>query len=105
IPVLGDVPLIGPIFFRQTIIVYLLYVVVALITWALYRTRWGLRVRAVGEHPTAADTVGIKVNRTRYRTILLAGAIVGMGGAFFSLVSVAGFNREMTGGAGFIALA
>ena len=105
IPVLGDIPLIGPIFFRQTALVYVLYVVVALVAYALYRTRWGLRVRAVGEHPKAADTVGIKVNRTRYRTILLAGAIAGMGGAYFSLVSVAGFNREMTGGAGYIALA
>jgi general nucleoside transport system permease protein len=105
IPILGDIPLIGPIFFRQTPLVYLLYVVVAVVAFALYRTRWGLRVRAVGEHPKAADTVGIKVNRTRYRTILLAGAIAGLGGAYFSLVSVAGFNREMTGGAGYIALA
>ncbi|MDR7251579.1 simple sugar transport system permease protein [Nocardioides sp. BE266] len=105
IPVLGDIPLVGPIFFRQTALVYVLYIVVALVAYALYRTRWGLRVRAVGEHPKAADTVGIKVNRTRYRTILLAGAIAGMGGAYFSLVSVAGFNREMTGGAGYIALA
>jgi general nucleoside transport system permease protein len=105
IPVLGDIPLIGPIFFRQTMIVYLLYIAVALVTFALYRTRWGLRVRAVGEHPMAADTVGIKVNLTRYRTILLAGAIAGMGGAFFTLVSVPQFNREMTGGAGYIALA
>ena len=105
IPILGDIPLIGPIFFRQTVIVYILYVVVAVVTWALYRTRWGLRVRAVGEHPKAADTVGIKVNLTRYRTILIAGAIAGMGGAFYTLVSVPQFNREMTGGAGYIALA
>lgn len=105
IPVLGGIPLIGPILFRQTAVVYILYVVVALVTWALYRTRWGLRVRAVGEHPQAADTVGIKVNRTRYRTIILAGAIAGMGGAFYTLVSVPQFNREMTGGAGYIALA
>ncbi len=105
IPVLGDIPLIGPIFFRQTVIVYILYATVALVTWALYRTRWGLRVRAVGEHPKAADTVGIKVIATRYRTILLAGAIAGMGGAFYTLVSVPQFNREMTGGAGYIALA
>lgn len=105
IPVLGDIPLIGPILFRQPVIVYLLYGVVALVSWALYRTRWGLRVRAVGEHPKAADTVGIKVNRTRYRTILIAGAIAGMGGAFYTLVSVPQFNREMTGGAGYIALA
>ncbi|WP_244242200.1 ABC transporter permease [Nocardioides seonyuensis] len=105
IPVLGDIPLIGPVLFRQTPLVYLLYGIVALVAFALYRTRWGLRVRAVGEHPMAADTVGIKVNRTRYRTILLAGAIAGLGGAYFSLVSVSGFNREMTGGAGYIALA
>lgn len=105
IPVLGDIPVIGPVLFRQTLIVYLLYVVVALVTWALYRTKWGLRVRAVGEHPKAADTVGIKVTRTRYRTILLGGAIVGIGGAFYTLVSVSQFNREMTGGAGYIALA
>ena len=105
IPVLGDIPLVGPILFRQTALVYVLYAVVALVAFGLYRTRWGLRVRAVGEHPKAADTVGIKVNLTRYRTILLAGAIAGMGGAYFSLVSVAGFNREMTGGAGYIALA
>ncbi len=105
IPLLGEIPLIGPIFFRQTVIVYLLYIAVALVTFALYRTRWGLRVRAVGEHPKAADTVGIKVNLTRYRTLVLAGAVAGMGGAFFTLVSVPQFNREMTGGAGYIALA
>ncbi|KRF35386.1 ABC transporter permease [Nocardioides sp. Soil805] len=105
IPVLGDIPLVGPVFFRQTAVVYLLYIAVAVVAFALYRTRWGLRVRAVGEHPLAADTVGIKVNRTRYRTILLAGAVAGMGGAFYTLVSVPQFNREMTGGAGYIALA
>lgn len=105
IPVLGDIPLIGPILFRQTPVVYLLYIAVAVVTFALYRTRWGLRVRAVGEHPMAADTVGIKVNRTRYRTILIAGAVAGLGGAFYTLVSVPQFNREMTGGAGYIALA
>ncbi len=105
IPILGQIPLLGPIFFRQTPIVYLLYIAVALVAWALYRTRWGLRVRAVGEHPKAADTVGIKVNLTRYRTIVLAGAIAGLGGAFYTLVSVPQFNREMTGGAGYIALA
>lgn len=105
IPLLGDIPLIGPILFRQTPVVYLLYIAVAVVTFALYRTRWGLRVRAVGEHPMAADTVGIKVNRTRYRTILIAGAVAGLGGAFYTLVSVPQFNREMTGGAGYIALA
>ncbi|HTW18477.1 MAG TPA: ABC transporter permease [Nocardioides sp.] len=105
IPVLGDIPVIGPIFFRQSPLVYLLYVAVVVVAWALYRTRWGLRVRAVGEHPKAADTVGINVLRTRYRTVLIAGAIAGAGGAFYTLVSVQQFNREMTGGAGYIALA
>ncbi|MFZ5846829.1 MAG: ABC transporter permease [Actinomycetota bacterium] len=105
IPLLGDIPLIGPVLFRQTLIVYLMYVVVAVIAWALYRSRWGLRLRSVGEHPKAADTVGINVLRTRYRAILLAGAIAGAGGAFYTLVSVPQFNREMTGGAGYIALA
>ncbi len=105
IPLLSEIPLIGPILFQQTIVVYLLYLMVPLVAWALYRTRWGLRVRAVGEHPKAADTVGIKVNLTRYRTIVLAGAVAGMGGAFYTLVSVPQFNREMTGGAGYIALA
>jgi len=105
IPLLGEIPLVGPVLFQQTPIVYLLYITVAVVTWALYRTRWGLRVRAVGEHPKAADTVGINVRRTRYRTVLIAGAIAGAGGAFYTLVSVSQFNREMTGGAGYIALA
>ncbi len=105
IPVLGEIPLVGPILFRQTILVYILFVLVALVAWALFKTRWGLRVRSVGEHPKAADTVGIKVNRTRFRTLMIAGAIAGAGGAFYTLVSVPQFNREMTGGAGYIALA
>jgi len=105
IPVLSEIPLLGPVFFRQSPIVYLLYVAVAIVAWSLYRTKWGLRVRAVGEHPKAADTVGINVNRTRYRTVILAGAIVGIGGAFYTMVSAQAFNREMTGGAGYIALA
>lgn len=105
IPGLGEIPLIGPVLFRQTILVYLMYAAVAITAFALYRTRWGLRVRAVGEHPKAADTVGIKVNRTRYTTLLIGGAIVGIGGATYTLVSVPQFGEEMTGGAGYIALA
>ena len=105
IPGLSEIPVIGPVFFRQTVIVYLMYVVVFAVWFAMYRTRWGLRLRAVGEHPQAADTVGIKVARTRYLNLMLAGAIAGMGGAFFTLASVPSFNREMTAGAGFIALA
>lgn len=105
IPLLSEIPVIGPILFRQSFIVYLMYFVVALVWFGLYRTRWGLRLRAVGEHPQAADTVGIKVLATRYRAILLAGAIAGLGGAFYTLVAVPRFNQEMTAGAGFIALA
>lgn len=105
IPLLSGIPVVGPIFFRQTVLVYVMYAAVFLVAWALYRTKWGLRVRAVGEHPKAADTVGIDVIATRYRTVLLAGAIVGIGGATYTLVSVPSFGREMTGGAGYIALA
>lgn len=105
LPLLGEIPVIGPVLFRQTIIVYLMYVTVAIVAWALYNTKWGLRVRAVGEHPKAADTVGIRVNRTRYTTLLIAGLIAGAGGATYTLVSVPQFGREMTGGAGYIALA
>ena len=105
IPVLSEIPVIGPIIFQQSFIVYLMYAVVALVWFGLYRTRWGLRLRAVGEHPQAADTVGIKVLATRYRAVLLGGAVAGLGGAFYTLVSVPRFNQEMTAGAGFIALA
>ncbi|MFC9985149.1 ABC transporter permease [Microbacterium keratanolyticum] len=105
IPLLSEIPILGPILFRQTIVVYLMYIVVFVVWFGMYRTRWGLRMRAVGEHPQAADTVGIKVARTRYMNVLIAGAIAGMGGAFYTLVSVPRFNPEMTAGAGFIALA
>lgn len=105
IPLLSDIPIIGQVLFNQTFIVYLMFVTVALVTWALYRTRWGLRLRAVGEHPQAADTVGIRVNPTRFWNVSLAGAIAGLGGAYFTLVSVPQFGKEMTAGLGFIALA
>jgi simple sugar transport system permease protein len=105
IPLLSQIPIIGPVFFRQTIIVYLMYVAVFLVWFGLYKTRWGLRVRAVGEHPTAADTVGINVNRTRFWTVALAGSVAGLGGAYFTLDAVSSFNKDMTNGLGFIALA
>ncbi|MEV8133999.1 ABC transporter permease [Microbacterium aurantiacum] len=105
IPVLGDIPILGPVLFNQTFIVYLMFIAVAVVSWGLYRTRWGLRLRAVGEHPQAADTVGIRVNPTRFWNVSLAGAIAGIGGAYFTLVSVPQFGKEMTAGLGFIALA
>lgn len=105
IPGLVEIPVLGPVLFNQPFIVYLMYVTVALVAWGLYRTRWGLRVRAVGEHPQAADTVGIKVNPTRFWNVTLAGVVAGTGGAYFTLVSVPQFGEEMTAGLGFIALA
>ncbi len=86
--------------FNQTIIVLLMYVTVALVYVGLFHTRWGLRLRAVGEHPQAADTVGINIAKTRFWNVSLGGAIAGLGGAFFTLGSVGAFNKEMTAGAG-----
>lgn len=105
IPFLSDIPVIGPVFFRQTLLVYLMYVTVAVVWFAMFRTRWGLRLRAVGEHPQAADTVGIRVNPTRFWNVLLAGAIAGIGGTVFTIGNGIPFGKEMTAGAGFIALA
>jgi general nucleoside transport system permease protein len=105
IPLLADIPVIGPMLFDQTIIVYLMYVTVIAVYVGLFHTKWGLRLRAVGEHPQAADTVGINIARTRFWNVALGGAIAGVGGAFFTLGSVGAFNKEMTAGAGYIALA
>ncbi|WP_026551503.1 ABC transporter permease [Arthrobacter sp. H20] len=105
VPFFSDLPIIGGILFRQSIVGYLMYVAVIVIYIGLFRTKWGLRVRAVGEHPQAADTMGIKVNSTRFWNVLLGGAVAGFGGAFFTLVSVSSFSRDMTAGAGYIALA
>lgn len=105
IPVLWKIPIVGPILFDQTIIVYMMYVIVALIHVGLFRSKWGLRMRAAGEHPTAAESVGINVNRTRFRNVILAGAVAGLGGAYFTIGAVGPFGKEMTAGKGFIALA
>lgn len=105
IPILSQIPIIGPVLFRQTLIVYLMYIIVAVVAYALFKTKWGLRLRSVGEHPMAADTVGINVAATRFWNVALAGAIAGIGGAYFTLGSVGAFQKEMTAGAGFIALA
>jgi general nucleoside transport system permease protein len=105
IPFLSKLPIIGPILFNQTIIVYLMYLIVAVIQFAMFKTRWGLRTRAIGELPIAADSVGIDVNRLRYKNVLLAGLVAGVGGSYFTLGAVGSFTKEMTAGAGFIALA
>jgi general nucleoside transport system permease protein len=105
IPVLSDIPVIGPALFASNVFGYVAIVLVIVIHIALFRTRWGLRTRAVGEHPTAADTVGIKVNLTRYRNVLVAGLVAGIGGASLTIGDVGTFSQNMTGGKGFIALA
>jgi len=105
VPVLSRIPLIGPVLFQQTILVYLMYAAVAILSYMLFRSRWGLRLRACGEHPKAADTVGIKVMRTRVANLALAGALAGLGGAFFTVGSGLSFDNDMTAGNGYIALA
>ncbi|MDW3178064.1 MAG: ABC transporter permease [Acidimicrobiia bacterium] len=105
IPFLGDIPVIGPMFFDQNMFVYGTFILVIAIHLGLFYTRWGLRSRSVGEHPKAADTVGIDVHRTRYRNVILGGCIAGFGGAFLTLSQVARFEENMTAGIGFIGLA
>jgi ABC-type uncharacterized transport system permease subunit len=102
---LSDLPWIGPIVFQQKPIALTAIVLVVLLHLALFRTQWGLRTRAVGEHPLAADTVGINVNAMRYYNVVLGGAIAGLAGAYFTLESVPHFEPLMTNGRGFIALA
>jgi len=105
IPVLSKLPIIGPTLFNQTIIVYLMYAFVIFIQIALFKTRWGLRTRAIGELPVAADSVGVDVNRLRFKNVMLAGLVAGTGGAYFTVGAVGPFSQNMTAGAGFIALA
>jgi simple sugar transport system permease protein len=105
VPVLSDIPLLGPVLFRANVFVYLALAAVALTYVGLFHTRWGLRTRAVGEHPAAADSVGVKVLGLRYGNMLLAGAVAGLGGAYFTLLATTNFNKGMTAGLGFIALA
>ena len=105
IPLLGDIPVLGPVFFDHNMFVYAMFVLVLLLHLGLFSTRWGLRSRSVGEHPRAADTMGIDVHRTQYRNTILAGVIAGFGGAFLTLSQVARFEDNLTAGIGFIGLA
>lgn len=104
VPVLADIPVAGRIFEQQPIAVAAILLVL-LTHFILFYTRWGLRTRAVGEHPRAADTVGINVSRMRYANVIIGGLIAGLGGAYFTLESVPSFEPLMTNGRGFIALA
>jgi simple sugar transport system permease protein len=107
IPLLGDIPVIGPVLFRQTILTYFMYLLVIGLTIMLFRSRWGLRMRACGEHPHAADTVGIDVQRTRIRNTLFSAGLAGLGGATFTIGAAVAhtFNENISAGNGYIALA
>jgi simple sugar transport system permease protein len=105
IPFLADIPLLGSIFFNHNFFIYATFLLVVLLHLGFFYTRWGLRSRSVGEHPRAADTVGINVFRTRYRNVILGGVIAGFGGAFLTLTQVSRFEENMTAGIGFIGLA
>jgi general nucleoside transport system permease protein len=102
---LTNLPWVGPIIFQQKPIALSAIVLVVILHFALFRTRWGLRTRAIGEHPLAADTVGVSVNKLRYLNVILGGALAGLAGAYFTLESVPHFEPLMTNGRGFIALA
>jgi len=105
IPLLEDIPVIGAMFFQGNVFLYGSLILVFVLHYGLFYTRWGLRSRAVGEHPKAADTVGIDVYKTRYRNVTLAGLIAGFGGAALTLGSTGRFEENMTAGVGFIGLA
>jgi ABC-type uncharacterized transport system permease subunit len=102
---LADLPLVGKVLFSWPPITYLTFLLVFVMNYVLFHTRWGLRSRAVGEHPSAADTVGINVHFMRYVNVAVAGGFAGLAGAFLTLEAVGSFERNMTNGRGFIALA
>ena len=105
IPILADIPVLGPIFFQQKPLVYIMLISVFLLHYILFYTPWGLRTRSVGEHPRAADTLGIDVYKVRYINVLAGGLLAGLGGVWFTLEAVDVFNPLMTNGLGFIGLA
>ena len=105
VPIVSKIPFIGPIFFSHNLYVYAMFVLVILLTIALFYTRWGLRVRSVGEHPKAADTLGINVFKTRYMAVILGGMMAGFAGTYFTLGSSGRFDEMLTAGRGFIGLA
>ncbi|MGD9048322.1 MAG: ABC transporter permease [Anaerolineae bacterium] len=105
IPILADIPIVGPIFFVNQPTVFIMLILLVVVNYVIFFTPWGLRMRACGEHPRAADTVGVHVNRMRYTSVILGGLIAGIGGAYFSLGVVGTFEDGMTRGQGFVALA
>jgi ABC-type uncharacterized transport system permease subunit len=105
VPLLARIPVLGPILFQQKPLTYIMLALAFVIHYVLFFTPWGLQTRAVGEHPRAADTLGIDVFRMRYVNVLLGGAVSGLGGVWFTLEAVDVFNPGMTNGLGFIGLA
>ena len=105
IPILSKIPVLGPVFFENNLIVYLTIILIVVVHILLFYTPWGLRTRAVGEHPKAADTLGVNVYFMRYVNVILGGMIAGVGGAYFTIGSVGRFDEIMTAGKGFIGLA
>ncbi|WP_328348099.1 ABC transporter permease [Micromonospora sp. NBC_00421] len=105
IPVLRDIPIVGPMLFVQRWPVYLLLAVVPLTWWLVERSRWGLELRAVGENPQAADVSGIEVNRRRRQALLWCGLLAGLGGAYLAVGEVGSFNQNMTAGRGYLVIA
>lgn len=105
VPGLWKIPVIGPVLFNQSPIIYAMFVLLVVTHILMYYTRWGLRTRAVGEHPRAADTLGINVFKTRYISVLISGAMAGLSGAYMSIGAAGRFNEGMTAGKGFLGLA
>jgi ABC-type uncharacterized transport system permease subunit len=105
IPVLSDIPLIGPALFNQSLLVYLMYVLIPITYFGVFRTPFGLRLRATGEVPEAVDTAGVSVARMRYYGVALSGLLAACGGVYLSMGILSAFTENMTGGRGFIALA
>ena len=104
IPLLSQIPIIGPVFFDQNIFVYIAIISIVIVSVVLYKTEWGIRLHAVGEHPQAADTVGINVFATRYLACMLNGAFGGIAGSYFTLARLGFFMENIIAGRGFIAL-
>jgi simple sugar transport system permease protein len=105
IPGLSEIPIIGEIFFNNNLFVYGMFIFLIVLQIAIFQTKWGLRLRSVGEHPKAADTLGINVFKTRYMAVLLGGMMAGFAGAYFTVGSSGRFDEVMTAGRGFIGLA
>ena len=105
IPVLSEIPFIGQVLFQHQPVVYIMLILTVVIHLVLFYTPWGLRTRAVGEHPKAADTLGINVFKMRYINVIMGGMVAGLGGAYFTIGSVGRFDEVLTAGKGFIGLA